>query len=78
VIEFTELQGPHSGENLAAAVEACLLELDLVPKLLSITGDNAGNNETMVSDLHRLLLARIGLQGKRETELRFQGLDSYI
>ncbi|KAN0070984.1 Ribonuclease H-like domain containing protein [Elaphomyces granulatus] len=78
VIEFTELQGPHSGENLAAAVEACLLELDLVPKLLSITGDNAGNNETMVFDLHRRLLARIELQGKRETELHFQGLDSYI
>lgn len=32
----------------------------------------------MVSDLYRRLLARIGLQGKRETELRFQGLDSYI
>ena len=75
VVEFTELKGPHSGENMAAAVEACLLELDLAPKLVSITGDNAANNETMVSDLYHRL-ARIRLQGKQE--LRFKGLDSYI
>lgn len=78
VIEFTELQGPHSGENLAATVETCLLELDLVSKLLSITGDNASNNEAMVSDLHRRLSARLEVQGKLETELRFQGSYSYI
>ena len=60
---------------MAAAVEACLLELDLAPKLVSITGDNAANNETMVSDLYHRL-ARIRLQGKQG--LRFKGLDSYI
>jgi hypothetical protein len=44
VLEFTELHGPHSGENLAAAVEILLIELNLEHKLLSITGDNASNN----------------------------------
>ena len=33
ILEFTELQGAHSGENLAATVETCLVELDLVSKL---------------------------------------------
>ncbi|KAN0069461.1 hypothetical protein V8E54_012476 [Elaphomyces granulatus] len=45
-----------------------ILELDLVPKLLSIAGANAGNSETMFSNLHRRLPARIGLWRKRETE----------
>lgn len=65
VIEFIELQGPHSGENLAATVDP---GLDLVPKLLSIAGANAGNSETIFSNLHRRLPARIGLRRKRETE----------
>jgi hypothetical protein len=29
VLEFKELSGPHSGENLAAAVEDMLMELGL-------------------------------------------------
>ncbi|KAN0072424.1 hypothetical protein V8E54_009353 [Elaphomyces granulatus] len=45
-----------------------ILELDLVPKLLSIAGANTGNSETMFSNLHRRLPARIGLRRKRETE----------
>jgi hypothetical protein len=47
-LEFTELYGPHSGENLAAVVRAMLLELNLEDKLLIITSDNAINNEHMV------------------------------
>lgn len=65
VIEFIELQGPHSGEIW---LPRSILELDLVPKLLSIAGANAGNSETMFSNLHRRLPARIGLRRKRETE----------
>lgn len=37
----------HSGENLAAAVEEMLVELDLEYKLITITGDNASNNERL-------------------------------
>jgi hypothetical protein len=33
--------------NLAAAIQVLLVELDLERKLLSITGDNASNNERM-------------------------------
>jgi hypothetical protein len=47
-LEFTVLYIPHSGENLAAAVGAMLLELNLERKLLTITGDN---NEQIVLQL---------------------------
>ncbi|KAN0071027.1 hypothetical protein V8E54_011192 [Elaphomyces granulatus] len=62
VIESTELQGPHSGENLAATVDPG------IGPCSPIAGANAGNSETMFSNLHRRLPARIGLRRKRETE----------
>jgi hypothetical protein len=66
VLEFIELQGAHSGENLAATVEACLVELDLVPKLLTITGDNAGGNETLISDCTTGLWRGSDSRGRQE------------
>jgi hypothetical protein len=71
-LEFIELYGPHSGENLAAAVGAMLLELNLEHKLLTITGDNATNNEQMVLQLFH------DLQQKLDTQPLFRGLDSYV
>ncbi|KAN0067134.1 hypothetical protein V8E54_014781 [Elaphomyces granulatus] len=62
VIEFTELQGPHSSENLAATVDPG------IGPCSPIAGANAGNSETMFSNLHHRLPARIGLRRKRETE----------
>ncbi|KAK9364464.1 hypothetical protein V1509DRAFT_643652 [Lipomyces kononenkoae] len=41
VLEFKELNGLHSGENLAMVVGDLLEELNLNAKLLTITGDNA-------------------------------------
>ncbi len=52
LLDFVELPGPHSGENMAAVVLAMLHELDLAPKLLTITGDNAGNNGTMCDTIY--------------------------
>ena len=72
VLEFKELHGPHSGENLAAAIQALLVELNLERKLLSITGDNASNNERMVLELFDSLQKTYG------TDSLFCGLDSYI
>lgn len=46
-LEFKALHGPHSGEILTAAIQALLIELNLELKLLSITGDNASNNERL-------------------------------
>ena len=74
VLEFTELQGIHSGENVATAIHTMLSELDLQEKLITITGDNAGNNETMVSELFH------GLQDTavEKDKIQFEGLDSYV
>jgi hypothetical protein len=74
VLEFTELQGIHSGENVAPAVHTLLTELNLKEKLLTITGDNAGNNETMVSELFHTLMET----AHDKNEIPFQGLDGYI
>ncbi|KAJ5737452.1 uncharacterized protein N7483_002577 [Penicillium malachiteum] len=41
LLESTEIYGPHSGENLAEVVLRMLDELDIAPKLLTITGHNA-------------------------------------
>lgn len=71
VLEFTELQGIHSGENVAPAVHALLAELNLKEKLLTI---NAGNNETMVSELFHTLMET----AHDKNEIPFQGLDGYI
>jgi hypothetical protein len=72
VLEFTELHGPHSGENLAAAVEILLIELNLEHKLLSITGDNASNNERIALQLFQ------NLQKTYRADPLFCGLGSYI
>lgn len=72
VLEFKELLGPHSGENLAVAVEEMLVELGLEYKLITITGDNASNNERMVSCLSQNLRQKLGVNPL------FHGQDSYI
>ncbi|KAJ5082681.1 hypothetical protein N7532_011724 [Penicillium argentinense] len=71
VLEFTELHGPHSGENLATAIETLLIELNLEHKLLSITGDNARNNERMVLQLFEKLQ-------QSGANTLFCGLGSYV
>ncbi|ODQ68732.1 hypothetical protein LIPSTDRAFT_60176, partial [Lipomyces starkeyi NRRL Y-11557] len=57
---------------LAAAVEGTLSELELERKLIAITGDNASNNESMISALDE------NLRRKHGDAVRFRGLDSYI
>jgi hypothetical protein len=77
LLEFAELQGIHSGENLAGVVENMLIELSLEDKLVSITGDNASNNEAMASELFFSLSDRPREQDAMPAPL-YRGLDSYI
>lgn len=72
VLEFTEINGVHSGENMAEVVSSLLIELRLENKLLAITADNATNNERLLSELYLNLNERVG------KSLRFRGADSYI
>lgn len=81
LLEFMELVGPHSGENMTFAVVNLLQELDIAPKILTITGDNAGNNGTMCDTLH---VALSKLYDDEDTEfrlrhlMRFHGRSSFI
>lgn len=57
ILDFQEIEGPDTGENLASIIYKVLCELDIRAKLLSITSDNASNNLAMAEILHDLLKA---------------------
>ena len=79
VLEFSELAGSHSGENMAETLQKMLIELRIEDKLLTITADNASNNETLASELYLNLLEEYNSEdSKVSRRLRFQGIDSYI
>ncbi|KAJ9480587.1 hypothetical protein PENNAL_c0164G05839 [Penicillium nalgiovense] len=81
LLEFTDICGPHSGENLAEIVMKMLEELDVAPKLLTITGDNAANNGTLCDSLHAELLKKYddkNDQFRIRPLMRFRGRQSFI
>ncbi|KAF5345060.1 hypothetical protein D9758_010453 [Tetrapyrgos nigripes] len=51
LIDFRELLGEHSGENMADAVWKTLELYGLVGKIIAIVMDNATNNDTMMKSL---------------------------
>ncbi|KAK9364368.1 hypothetical protein V1509DRAFT_643760, partial [Lipomyces kononenkoae] len=71
VLEFEELVGVHSGDNMAQMVLDVLKELDLTKKLIAVTADNASNNGTFVETLG-LMLEEEG------DDVRFRGREDFI
>ena len=67
---------------MADTVLKCLQELNLERKLLTITGDNASNNETLVSELYSKLWGKYNIMDDSSEDgraaFRFQGLPSYV
>jgi len=53
LLDFSEVDGQHTGIHLAEIVLKVLNEYDIVEKLYCITSDNASNNLTMVKELSR-------------------------
>lgn len=81
VLEFSEITGSHSGENMAELLQNMLSELQLEDKLLTITADNASNNEALASELYFNLSETYpsdSLDPSCSGHLRFLGIDSYI
>ena len=81
LLELIEIQGPHSGENLAEIVLAMLDELEIASKLLTITGDNAGNNGTLCEALQTELLKTYDDEDdpfRMKPLMRFRGRQSFI
>ena len=64
MIDFKQLTGSHSGKNMARAVLETVSELGLQEKLFTITGDNASNNDTMVTDVYNVLKEDLGDRAK--------------
>ncbi|EED11799.1 hypothetical protein TSTA_109790, partial [Talaromyces stipitatus ATCC 10500] len=52
-IEFVEIEGNHSGENLANIVATALQRFHISDKVITITADNASNNDTLHRYLHQ-------------------------
>ena len=51
VLEFTEIEGHKSRENMARIILDLLCELDIESKLISITSDTTSNNKTLVEEV---------------------------
>jgi len=51
ILDFCELKSPHTGEHIANRILDCLKEWGLEKKVLSMTLDNATNNNSMVKIL---------------------------
>ncbi len=78
LLEFVEIEGAKSGENMGGIVLELLHELDIECKPLSITGDNASNNETLMDEVEVGLHERFpGIDNTSNTP-RFHGQSSYI
>ncbi len=55
VLDFCEVIGPYIGENLAQILFECLEEYKCSVKVLTLTGDNASNNASLIRNLQLLL-----------------------
>jgi hypothetical protein len=58
LFEFTALKGVHFSKNIARITFKSLERLWVLRKLLTLTADNALNNNTLVEHLHRWLLTQ--------------------
>jgi len=54
-LDFIEIKGAHSGRNLAQIVYKRGKKLGILHKIISLTGDNAKNNDTCARYLHKMM-----------------------
>ncbi|EXX62125.1 hypothetical protein RirG_164700 [Rhizophagus irregularis DAOM 197198w] len=54
LVDFVDLSGPHSGENLANVFTKCLQDKKILTKILAITTDNAANNDTFFKEFEKV------------------------
>jgi hypothetical protein len=54
-IDFIQIDRKHSGENMAVLVFKALKKHNVLQKLLTVTADNANNNDTLCRHLHRIM-----------------------
>lgn len=54
LLDFPVIEGKHSGENLGRLMQATIDEYSLSEQLVSITTDNASNNDTLCAAVYVL------------------------
>jgi hypothetical protein len=81
-LDFVKIRGAYSRNNLAKLVFKRLKKLNVLHKLISLTGDNAKNNDTcacylfkIIESLYNTHLNLMPIHGK---EIRFLGEESLI
>jgi hypothetical protein len=81
-LDFVQITESHSGENMAGYVFKALKQHNCLTKLLTITADNASNNDTLCRHLYRQMtplydewLSEHPIRGER---MRFMGEESQI
>ncbi|PPQ84663.1 hypothetical protein CVT26_004180 [Gymnopilus dilepis] len=57
VLDVVEVAESHTGLNLALAFKSILEDFGIEHKILSVTCDNASNNDTMVAEMHERIAA---------------------
>jgi hypothetical protein len=81
-LDFVEIRGAHSGKNLAKLVYTRGKELNILDKIISLTGDNAKNNDTCARHLHKLMSysydEHLDPMPVHHQEMRFKGEASLI
>ena len=81
-IEFVEIQGSYSRENLMYTVIIALKRIKSYYYLLIITGDNTSNNDTLCTNLYKLLFREYNDYFNKfpvySKNIRFRGNLSYI
>jgi ribosome recycling factor len=78
VLEFVEIKGSHTREELAKVVKNVLEELKIKHKLFAITSDNASNNSTLCQSLYNQLKRQYDDKFSliRRPRMRFHGFNS--
>ncbi|KIL55047.1 hypothetical protein M378DRAFT_188692 [Amanita muscaria Koide BX008] len=67
LVDFRELVGEHSGENMAEAVWETMKQYGLIGRIIALVMDNATNNDTLALGLE---------QRSREAGVHFSAMDS--
>jgi len=78
VLEFVEIKGAKTRENMGRIVLELLRELDIEYKLLSITADSASNNKTLIDTVENGLQDQFSHLDNLSNTPRFHGQASYI
>jgi len=81
-LDFVQITESHSGENMAVYVFKALKRHNCLTKLLTITADNASNNDTLCRHLHRQMTPLydewLSEHRIRKERMRFMGEESQI